>query len=106
MQIPYRQRRRLRRIEHTLRRSDPRLAMMLAIFTELHASDALASPEQRARAHGMAACLLGAAAWLMAGLSACAGALARLANAAWRVARGRLRAAQHSQARTGSTTDS
>ena len=106
MQIPYRQQqRRLRRIEHTLRRSDPRLAMMLAIFAELHVSDALASPEQRARAHGTAAWLLGAAAWLMA-LSACAGALARLVNAAWRVARGRLGAAQHSQARTGSTTDS
>jgi hypothetical protein len=106
MQIPYRQQRRLRRIERTLRRSDPRLAMMLAIFAELHVSDAVASPEQRARAHGTAAWLLGAAAWLIAGLSACAGALACLVGAAWRVARGRLGAAQPSQARTGSTTDS
>ena len=105
MQIPYTQRR-LRRIERALRRSDPRLAVMLTIFAQLHASDALASPEQGARVRGAAAWLLGAVAWLADGLSACAGALAALPGAAWRAVRRRFGTAQHSQARTSSAADS
>src|SRR5512146_408868 len=99
MQLPYRRRRLLRRIERGLRRSDPELAAMLAIFAQLHASEVLAGPEQRVSVH-RTAWLRDAVARLAAGLSGCAGALARAASTAWRTARGRLGAAEHST-RTG-----
>ncbi len=100
MQLPYHQQRLLRRIDRTLRRSDPRLAAMLAVFAQLYAGDVLASPEQRARVR-RAARLLAAVAGLAARAGACAGALSRAARAACRVTRGRLGAAQHSRARIG-----
>jgi hypothetical protein len=96
MQIPYRQQqRRLRRIERTLRRSDPQLAAMLAIFVQLYASEVLISPEQPARVQRMA-WLLGA----VARLAACAHGLSRVARSAWRVARGRRGTSQPSSAPT------
>jgi hypothetical protein len=100
MQFPYRRQRLLRRIERGLRRSDPQLAAMLAIFTQLCASEVLVSPEQQAPVH-RAAWLRGAVARLAARLSGCAAALSRLARAAWRAARGRLGAAERSGTRTG-----
>jgi Protein of unknown function (DUF3040) len=100
MQIPYSQQRLLRRIERRLRRSDPRLAAMLAIFAQLYASEVLASPEQRARARWIA-WLRGAVARLAVVLSACAGTLFRAARAAGRITRGRLGAVQHSSAQAG-----
>jgi hypothetical protein len=100
MQFPYRRQRLLRRIERGLRRSDPQLAAMLAVFAQLYASEVLASPEERATAHRMA-WLGGAVSRLAAGLSSAAAALSRAARAAWRAARGRLGTAEHSGARAG-----
>jgi hypothetical protein len=106
MQLPYRQQRLLRRIEHTLRRSDPELAAMLAVFARLHADEVLVSPEQPvgvrvlARLLGAIACLtVDLAARVTTCVSACVGALSHLAVAAWRMARGHLGATQHSRAR-------
>lgn len=97
MQTTYRQQRRLWRIERTLRRSDPRLAAMLGIFAELYASELLTSPEQPdiRRRSWLLLAVIRLAGWL----SVCAAALARVAGAAWRVARGRSRIAQRSGAR-------
>jgi hypothetical protein len=100
MQLPYHQQRLLRRIGRTLRRSDPQLAAMLAMFAQLHAGDVLEGPEQHARVRWVA-WLLTAAAWLAASVSACAGALSRAAMAARRLARARLGVAQHSRTRIG-----
>ncbi|MGH3297020.1 MAG: hypothetical protein ACRDP7_35020 [Trebonia sp.] len=97
MQAPYCQQRLLRRTERTLRRSDPQLAAMLAIFAQLYASEVLTSPEQHARVQRMT-WLLGSVTCVAASLSACAGALSRVARATWRVARCGLGAAQHSGA--------
>lgn len=97
MQLPYHQQRLLRRIDRTLRRSDPQLAAMLAIFAQLYVGDVLTSPEQRAPVH-RAAWLFAAAGWLAIIMSACAAALSR---AAGRLTRGRLGAAQHTRARIG-----
>lgn len=97
MQLPYHQQRLLRRIDRTLRRSDPRLAAMLAIFAQLYAGDVLASPEQRGPVHRVA-WLFAAVAWLAIAVSACAAALSR---AAGRLTGGRLGAAQRSRARIG-----
>lgn len=97
MQLPYHQQRLLRRIDRTLRRSDPQLAAMLAIFAQLYVGDVLTSPEQRPPAR-RAAWLFAAVAWLAIILSACAAVLSR---AAGRLTRGRLGAAQHSRARIG-----
>lgn len=99
MQLPYRRQRRLRRIERGLRRSDPQLSAMLAIFAQLYASEVLVSPEQRVPVHRMA-WLHGFVARLAAGLSGCAGALSHAASTAWRTASGGLGAAEHST-RTG-----
>ena len=99
MRLLYRRQRLLRRIECGLRRSDPELAAMLAIFAQLYAGEVLASPEQPIPVRRMA-WLRGAVARLAAGLSGCAGALSHAASAAWRTARGRLGSAEHST-RTG-----
>jgi len=95
MQLLYRRQRLLRRIERGLRRSDPELAAVLAIFAQLYAGEVLASPEQPIPVRRMA-WLRGAVARLAAGLSGCAGALSHAASAAWRTARGRLGSAEHS----------
>ncbi len=95
MQLLYRRQRLLRRIECGLRRSDPELAAMLAIFAQLYASEVLASPEQRVPVRRMA-WLRDAVARLVIGLFGCAGALSRGASAAWRTARGRRGDAEHS----------
>lgn len=46
MNVPWRQRWLLRRIDHGLRRSDPHMAAMLAIFARLYACEAIVSSEQ------------------------------------------------------------
>lgn len=78
MRIPGRQHWLLRRMDRRLRRSDPHLAVMLAIFARLSAAEAISSREQ---AHpdtwlrhgltwlgsaitGMAACLADCAGWV------------------------------------------
>jgi hypothetical protein len=48
MRVPYRQHWALWRIERRLRRSDPHLAAMLAIFARLTAGEVIASTEQAA----------------------------------------------------------
>jgi uncharacterized protein YijF (DUF1287 family) len=45
MSLPYRQQWQLRQIDHALRRSDPHLAAMLAIFTRLTASEKVPAVE-------------------------------------------------------------
>lgn len=97
MQLPYHQQRLLRRIDRTLRRSDPQLAAMLAIFAQLYVGDAPTSPEQRTPVR-RAAWPFAAVAWLAIILLACAAALSRAAGG---LTRGRLGAAQHSRARIG-----
>jgi hypothetical protein len=49
MRIPYRQHWLLRRTNRRLRRSDPHLAAMLAIFARLYAAETIMSQEQAAR---------------------------------------------------------
>ena len=98
MQIPYRPQRRLRRIEHTLRRSDPRLAAMLGIFAQLYVSELLTSPEQQPGTRRT--WLLAAVICLVGWLSVCAAALSRAARGVWRVARGQSSTAQRSSAGT------
>jgi hypothetical protein len=51
MNVPYRQRRRLRRIDRALRRSDPGLAAMLSIFARLNADEAIPAWEQLETGH-------------------------------------------------------
>jgi hypothetical protein len=46
MSIPYRQRRLLRRIDHSLRQSDPDLQSMLLIFARLNADEQMPAWEQ------------------------------------------------------------
>src|ERR671934_2575712 len=46
LRIPYRERWLLRRLNRSLRRSDPHLAAMLAIFARLHAGEVITSVEQ------------------------------------------------------------
>jgi hypothetical protein len=46
MSVPYRQRRVLRRIDHSLRRSDPDLEAMLLIFARLNADEEMPAREQ------------------------------------------------------------
>jgi hypothetical protein len=46
MKIPYRRRWLLRRMDRRMRRSDPHLAAMLAIFARLYASEVIISQEQ------------------------------------------------------------
>jgi hypothetical protein len=46
MSVPYRQRRLLRRIDHSLRRSDPDLQSMLLIFARLNAGEEMPAWEQ------------------------------------------------------------
>ena len=46
MSIPYRQRRLLRRIDHSLRQSDPDLQSMLLIFARLNAGEEMPAWEQ------------------------------------------------------------
>jgi hypothetical protein len=46
MSIPYRQRRLLRRIDHSLRQSDPDLQSMLLIFARLNAGEQMPAWEQ------------------------------------------------------------
>jgi hypothetical protein len=64
----YSQRRRLRRMDRSMSRSDPHLAAMLAIFTRLTAGEAIGSIEQAgfggARARRTLV-RLGAVAWLL-----------------------------------------
>jgi hypothetical protein len=50
MSVPYRQRRLLRRIDHSLRRSDPDLQSMLRIFARLNAGEDMPAWEQLPRA--------------------------------------------------------
>jgi hypothetical protein len=46
MSLPYRQQWQLRHIDHALRRSDPKLAAMLAIFTRLTAGEKIWDAER------------------------------------------------------------
>jgi hypothetical protein len=46
MSLPYRQQRRLRRIGHALRQSDPELAAKLSIFAQVGAAEELPGWEQ------------------------------------------------------------
>lgn len=62
MSLPYRQQWRLSRIDHALRRSDPHLAAMLAIFTRLTAGEKVLAVERlRAPAWRLLARVLGGA---------------------------------------------
>lgn len=74
MRLPFRQVRHLRRIERGLRRSEPHLAAMLAIFARLNAAEAIVSREQACpsgiRAWRVLAVLAGTIAGLLAGLAA------------------------------------
>lgn len=54
MRIPCRQRWLLRRTDRMLRRSDPHLAVMLAIFAMLHSREAINSVEQVRRLRALA----------------------------------------------------
>ena len=76
MTIPYRQHWLLRRTERTLRRSDPHLAAMLAIFARLCAAETIASCEQvrppDTRARRCLAWLRSVVAGIVASLVACA----------------------------------
>ncbi len=86
MSLPYRQQWQLRRIDHALRRSDPHLAAMLAIFARLTAGETFLATE---RLHGPAwrllARLLGGAlafaVWAARGTGRAAGRL--MAAAGW-----------------------
>lgn len=53
MRIPYRRRWLLWRLNRRLCRSDPHLAVMLAIFARLNAGEAITSREQAARPHAV-----------------------------------------------------
>jgi 3-methyladenine DNA glycosylase AlkC len=67
MSLPYRQQRRLRRLDHALRLSDPHLAAMLTIFARISAGENLPAREQvrsSGRVRSLLAWLAAAAAWL------------------------------------------
>lgn len=74
MRLPFREVWRLRRIECRLRRSEPHLAAMLAIFARLNAAEAIISREQARpsgiRAWRVLAVLAGTMAGLLAGVAA------------------------------------
>lgn len=74
MRVPFRQSRQLRGIERRLRRSEPHLVAMLAIFARLYAGEAVISREQALpaghRARRALAVLAGTVAALAAGLAA------------------------------------
>src|SRR5437764_8816511 len=76
MTFPGRQQWILWRLEHVLRRSDPHLAAMLAIFARLTADEAIASTEQsdaaRCRIRGGLAGVVRVLAAVAAGVSVCA----------------------------------
>jgi hypothetical protein len=61
MRLSFRQWWRLRRIQRRLRRSEPHMAAMLAIFTRLTAGEAIISREQACRPAGRVSHVL---AWL------------------------------------------
>ena len=83
MQFPYRRQWFLRRMSRDLRRSDPHLAAMLAIFARLTAGEAITSEEQStspgARAWRGLAWLGWATVHVAAALIACAGRILRRA---------------------------
>lgn len=72
MRFPFRQSWQLRVIERGLRRSEPHLAVMLAIFARLNAGEAIVSREQARRPRDWAVLVLS----VLAGL--CAWACRRL----------------------------
>ena len=94
MRLPFRQSWQLRGIERRLRRSDPHLAAMFAIFTGLTAGEAIINREQAHRP-GNPAGLRQQERWVRPALAVLAGAIAGLAAAArWVSGRAaRLRAA-------------
>ena len=86
MQFPYRRQWVLRRIGGDLRRSDPHLAAMLAIFARLTAGEVITSEEQSTSS---GACAWRGLIWLgwatahvAAALIACAGRMLRLGTVA------------------------
>ena len=94
MQFPYRRQWPLRRMSRDLRRSDPHLAAMLAIFARLTAGEAITSEEQStspgARAWRGLAWLGWATVHVVAALIACAGRILRRAAGGCAAARRRL----------------
>ena len=93
MRIPYRQRWLLRRMDRMLRRSDPHMAAMLAIFARLAAGEAITSREQAGPpdtgVRRVLACLGTAIAGLAAGLASAAHWVFRRVAIACAVARRR-----------------
>lgn len=87
MWIPCRQRRILSRMARSLRRSDPHLATMLAIFARLTAGEAVDSREQGGAAGEWVRRGLARLGRAMAVTAACLGACARRALRAVRYAR-------------------
>jgi hypothetical protein len=99
MRIPYRERWLLRRLNRSLRQSDPHLAAMLAIFARLHAGEVITSVEQAmspdaracrglawlaVSAARLAAVLMAGAGRILVGVArACATAGRRFSRAAW-----------------------
>lgn len=78
MSLPYRQQWRLRHIDHALRRSDPHLAAMLAIFTRLTAGEKICDAERiRVPAWRLVTWLLGSAVvfggWVLRGATRAGG---------------------------------
>jgi hypothetical protein len=78
MRIPYRQRWVLRRMDRRLRRSDPHVAAMLAIFARLYAGETIASREQAGQPRTRVRCAI---AWLAGAMAGAAAGLA--AGARW-----------------------
>lgn len=91
MRLPYQRQRVLRRMNRGLRRADPHLAAMLAIFARLTAHEAIASWEQPdpagTRMRRSLARLGSAMAAVVAGLVACARWAQRCAVVIWVLAR-------------------
>lgn len=105
MRIPYRQHWLLRRVNRNLRRSDPHLAAMLAIFARLNAGETITSREQ---VGSLGARVIRSLGWLgkaiarvAAGLIACGHWMSRRATSARTAVRWRFsQAARAARGRT------
>lgn len=109
MASSFRQFRQLRAIERQLRRSDPRLAAMLAIFARLNAGEAIISREQERPAaiqvRRVLAVLAGAIAGLAASVSWVSSRIARPCAAAGRWLRRAARIPFSRPSPAGTSTD-
>lgn len=113
MRVPYRESWRLRGIERELRRTEPHLAAMLAVFARLNAGEAMLSTERIRRPGiwvrlvpallmGVITALAMAANWVSGRIVRLCAALRRRANAVARVAFGTPSAARNGTVPRGS----